>query len=99
MNAYQKIGGVSPLTAVRNMFGLTIEDLRGKSRKKDVAAARQLIVLAYDHLGFSYEEIGVFLNCSEGTIGGRLYSARSRLEYDKHFKLKFDEFKNKVNIF
>jgi hypothetical protein len=81
------------------MFNITVEDLQGKSRKAEIVKARQFIIWAYDHLGFSYEEIAVFLRCPERAVWTRMQSLRNNLKYDKGFKLVFRDFQSRVKIF
>lgn len=53
---------------VAAMFGLSVDDLTGKSRRADITDARSLLSYMLRERGFQYAEIGRLLNRSYATI-------------------------------
>lgn len=99
MNTRQRIGGVSPLKAVRDIFGVTTEQIRSEDRRLHVMKARIYLAWAYDRLGFHIEEIAIFLNRSECSVRRYLKTFQSWYNVDKTFRLGVKNFQSRIKIF
>ncbi len=74
--------------AVTQKTGVTLEEMRSKSRKRDIVMARQLVMFLARHLtSLSMKQIGTFLNRSDHT--SVIYACsqiEEKLKADPHLK-------------
>lgn len=85
-------------THVCNHYGVTIEDIRGKSTLRKHTEPRQIIMyMTYISTKISTDELGLRYNRAQSNAFKAVETASNLLQYDKTFRMNYREIESKIN--
>ena len=82
---------------VKEEFGLYLEELQLKTRKRVVVDARDMVMLIYRHrVRATLSEIGAIFNLHHATVIHGIENAKYLIDFDKNYHDKYYSLKNKI---
>ena len=86
---------VKLIVKVCEFYDISLEDLKGDSRKGHLVEARQIIFYIFrKHFKYSFSEIGEMFNRTHATVLSGVNKISDYIEYDKDLKYRVNKFLN-----
>ncbi len=86
------------LKAVAEVYGIDENELMQKTRKRNIAEARQLFrYFLREKLGFTCYKIGKITLCNHSTVTYSIKVVKALKETDRAFRQRFNEIKERID--
>jgi predicted transcriptional regulator len=90
---YQGVARKHILLVAAEYSGIPLDDIIGKSRRREIVAIRQLISFLLREMRITLTEIGRIVNSDHTTVMSTIDLLTGRMSVDKEFKAEYREFK------